>query len=151
MPSLLLAELRQSLEKLTGSPPAVQDTAFTGGYCAEFAVALQLRFGYRLGAFYEYDPAELAEDPEAAGGTLVHAFAWHPTDPARLIDVRGARTVESVLPNLVGTDPANPGEFRTADAGPEDLDAVSCSGLEAPMVAAALARINATMDLYASA
>jgi hypothetical protein len=73
------------------------NSLFTCGYCAEFAFALHQYTGWPLGAF-----KEIEKEDEDEYYSLIHAFCYHPS--GHIADVRGIRTREEVVKNLIYGD-----------------------------------------------
>lgn len=113
------------------------------GYCGEFAVALHRVFGYKLGGFYEKE-----SDDWGTTFSMIHLFAYHPTDKNLVIDARGIRpkeTVKSSLISFTGKTPKKLVERRTTE---NDIDAEGGEGLNKELVDEAIEYIHKNKQKY---
>lgn len=95
---------------------------FTQGYCAEYALALHNTTGFPIFVFEE---REEEQDPfdDFVSWQFIHYVVKHPS--GKYLDVRGLRTEEDILQNLLSFDgsPVDLDKVRVRETNPEEIEA----------------------------
>ena len=112
------------------------------GLCGEFAVALSETFGYKLGAIVQ---VTRDEDYDEDVYTLVHAFAYHPTDESLGIDAVGIRSIDEMMEDVYVS---GEGKLKVQPTSKKALDEQGLEGLDNKAIDDAMRYIAAHKNRY---
>ena len=112
------------------------------GLCGEFAVALSETFGYKLGSIVQ---VTRDEDYDEDVYTLVHAFAYHPTDKSLGIDAVGIRPIDEMMEDVYVS---GEGKLEVQPTSKIALDEQGLEGLDNKAVDDAMRYIAAHKNRY---
>jgi len=115
---------------------------YCSGLCGEFAVALSEMFGFKLGSIVQVTHDE---DYDEDVYTLVHAFAFHPTDNSLGIDAVGIRPIAEMMEDVVVS---SEGKLEVQPTSRNALDEQGMEGLYKESIIDAAKYIKANRKRY---